>query len=343
MSTVSNHQTAPPVVEGIGQLLQNPSPDIVAATLEKMAEESPTRLDIVKNLSGLAAILTIMRRHEESKNVQEQACRVLTNFCWDCQRINVCSDMVDIDDHPIELCVKGIIRAVVNAMQRHGEPSNGIQEWGCCVLKNLATNENTVSKTWIAQLDGLTTILATMKNNQESVNVQKEGCGVLIQYASSMSKHDKSACKEIIGPVVEDMRRHVESDELLALGCKTLKSLSADNDIKVEIARQGGIDTIIMAMQRYKGSYDIQLQGCGALRSLAVNEQNKVEIARQGGIDAILNAMRESLKDFWQEYEEKDYWLWKLVGNVQEEGCWALLTTKTRLRARVALTQSWMP
>ena len=68
------------------------------------------------------------------------------------------------------------IKVILDAMKRH-EANADVQQCGCGVLRNLATNDD--NKKTIAKMGGIKLILDAMKRHEANADVQESGCCVL--------------------------------------------------------------------------------------------------------------------------------------------------------------------
>ena len=73
------------------------------------------------------------------------------------------------------------IKVILDAMRRH-EANAYLQEWGCDVLRNLASNDD--NQKTIAKMGGIKVILDTMKRHEANANIQEAGCIALLKIVS---------------------------------------------------------------------------------------------------------------------------------------------------------------
>lgn len=161
------------------------------------------------NIGGIDAVIGAMQVHRDSAGVQEAGAWTLSNLAsnadsnaliGDCGGIDVLiramwvhSDVVSVlewccralftlalDERNSQLILEvGGIAAVINAMQAHVDGSSVIQEMGCAVLCNLASDES--CKVRIVEEEALDAIVLAMVLYGEDENVQVRGCQVLLR------------------------------------------------------------------------------------------------------------------------------------------------------------------
>ena len=101
-----------------------------------------------------------MGTHFQSVSLQQTACRTLAALCINCPR------------NQGSIAKAGGIRAVVHAMQAH-RFVDGVQEWGCTALYNLACHK--ASQTRIAEEGGVVAIVRAMRDHEASLVVAEQG------------------------------------------------------------------------------------------------------------------------------------------------------------------------
>jgi len=191
------HPTAPELQEKALRGLRN---------LSANCEENKVELT---NIGGVDAVIGAMQVHRDLAGVQEAGAWTLSNLASNTERNGLIGECGGIDVliralwvhadvvSVLEWCCRALftlalnyqnsslildvggIAAVVNAMQAHVDGSPVIQEMGCAVLRNLASED--MSKVRIVEEEALDAIVMAMVLYTDDENVQTRACEVLLQ------------------------------------------------------------------------------------------------------------------------------------------------------------------
>eukprot|EP00960_Hanusia_phi_P023452 692165-Hanusia_phi.AAC.4 len=202
---------------------------------------------------GVEAVVSRMKKFDNSAEVQEHGCRMLENLCFQGQ----------------EYCKKigrSGIDAVIVGMQKNPGYAR-VQERGSKTLGALFSGDRQSCER-ILERGGVGAIITAMNLHLEVVGVQVGGCKALAEIAgfkgaaSAQSGQRRIADGGGIGAVIKAMKQHMESTAVQMLGCKALGNVCVQCVENInKVVEQGGLDTVIAGMEVHAEELQVQVEG----------------------------------------------------------------------------------
>jgi hypothetical protein len=181
-----------------------------AVGLDDVDSDAAACEDALRSGSGVAAVLRGMQRHPDNVRVQRHGLQLLFHVvavsgvdltgsdavayagvvvralacCVDDEDVAQCGcgvlwAMVAVDDSSkAAIGAAAGVSAVLSAMRRH-DVAEGVQQWGCRALYNLA--ENDANRVRMACVDGVDALTAALRQFRADDTVQRYGCGALVK------------------------------------------------------------------------------------------------------------------------------------------------------------------
>ena len=142
----------------------------------------------------------------------------------------------------------GDIPTIVNCMGAH-RVHDGVQEQGCRVLANLASNA--ANKVLLAVLGGIAVIVSGMEAHRAHAGIQEKGCRALCALSTNHDGIRQAIAKAGgIAAIVNGMLAHHDRVAVQKRGCLTLYNLSLNPKVALLIEAGGGVHLLVLICER---------------------------------------------------------------------------------------------
>ncbi|NXY86151.1 STKL1 protein, partial [Alcedo cyanopectus] len=119
-------------------------------------------------------------------------------------------------------------------------------------------------------------ITSAMKTHGASLQLQVDGCSLLLEILSQALEQDVVMALEenVTSSLLDTVRKHSENEELLSLLCTLLMMISASEVAAENLKKVGAIPDLLSILRNFLHNEKICLSCCGVLWSLAGSENN---------------------------------------------------------------------
>jgi len=242
---------------------------------EKNEDEKRTWIHTIKYCGGLDVVLSAMKTHKTKSAVQYEGCKMIALLAW------------AEDNETIER--KGGANVLLAVLE--SGPTPKVSAAALEALVNLSTTPSI--RNMIIDKNGLNAVIAVVEKSPANVNVQIEGCELILNLASCGDKSNatKIAAAGAIPLVIDAMRNHENDETIIKTCCEALQNLSVTGTARNEITKAGGIPIILDLLEREVE----EMQGdiLDLLRNLTLGNAVQSEVISNGGVEKVLGFMRE--------------------------------------------------
>ena len=206
--------------------------------------------------NGISYIILAMQNHPESSKVQEAACGSLWSLVsFSHEMKKTVADLSGID-------------AVMCAILLYGSEI-AVLEKAFGLLSSLSVQSRYA--TVIADAGGISTVIESMRNNEEFVTLIEHGCLLLRNLAlvdTNYAEEASCACSTIL----RGMREYPDSLGLQKEACGALWALAAHSETcRERILFSDGVDSIKKAMQQFSFDEETRFEAQGAISQLLLD------------------------------------------------------------------------
>lgn len=186
------------------------------------------------------------------------------------------------------------LSGVISAMRQH-ESVAFVQEAAASALCSITFLEQNCLR--LVDAGGVDQLLRGMRAHRGNVVVQHNGCGVLMNMASSATSWTKTTKAvrgaQIIADVLEASSAHPAVVGVLTNVCGFLQSVTVAEDMRDHVITLGGIRALLEASKTHSQSDAVTGAALSALYNITTdNEKAALEISKQGGIQVTLQVMK---------------------------------------------------
>ncbi|NXT54879.1 STKL1 protein, partial [Pluvianellus socialis] len=142
-------------------------------------------------------------------------------------------------------------------------------------------------------------ITSAMKTHVDSVNLQVEGCSLLLEIFSQALEQDVVVAldENVTSSLLDTMRKHSENEELLSLVCTLLMMISASEVAAENLRKVGVIPDLLSILRNFLHNEQICLSCCGVLWSLAVSDNNVDQALLKSAVPVTSAVLQEHLQN----------------------------------------------
>ncbi|NWY56214.1 STKL1 protein, partial [Chionis minor] len=142
-------------------------------------------------------------------------------------------------------------------------------------------------------------ITSAMKTHVDSVNLQVEGCSLLLEIFSQALEQDVVVAldENVTSSLLDTVRKHSENEELLSLVCTLLMMISASEVAAENLRKVGVIPDLLSILRNFLHNEQICLSCCGVLWSLAVSENNVDQALLKSAVPVTSVVLQEHLQN----------------------------------------------
>ena len=190
----------------------------------------------IREAGGIQAILRAMQRHVTSEDVQQCACKALTNLA-----ANIGNRFTIAD--------AGGLSRIVLAMKHHSRNEN-VQGYACKAITNLSRNNITIKRD-ITHLGGIDCIVSAMRQHSCSEYVQEYACKALSNLVRN--NEDSVAVIErtgVIECIIAAMHSYLPNDNLQLYACRTFSYLATHHEFMKRRMLEGNAISCLTAIMR---------------------------------------------------------------------------------------------
>ena len=214
----------------------------------------------IAQTKAVERIVNAIKTHLDAPEIVDTACGALWGLIHQSQSLR--QQFFDVD---------GGVEAIACTLVMHGE-SVGILEKACGVLAISTADPQATAVA--ASVDGVTSMVETMRNNPRSVQVLQYGAHFLRNTVKLDHRYVGEA-EGAISVLVSAMKVFTQADPLLKEACYflwTMSELSADS--KSKIIALDGESTLLWILDHRSGNKGIEDAALGAFRELALVPSN---------------------------------------------------------------------
>ena len=237
-------------------------------------------------LGALKMVSKTMNDHPEKSSVQAVANAFLAELVW---------------VHPpsiITILRSGCLPLVLKSMDFHDK---NVQVCTSAISVFRAMSYD-FSNHWICNnINATTSIIKTMKINQTSNEVIKEGChflqNIICNHEISSDTIDLIVSNGVVPVIVGAMSSQVDTD-LVECACGLLGNLAIDEDISKEIGGNSSSIAILLGILTANPDECVSKAALIALKRVSTNsEDNVTKMVEQGGVDVALGFLKRRSHD----------------------------------------------
>jgi len=214
----------------------------------------------IAQTKAVERIVNAIQTHLDAPEIVDTACGALWGLIHQSQSLR--QQFLDVD---------GGVEAIACTLVMHGE-SVGILEKACGVLAICTADPHATAVA--ASVDGVTSMVETMRNNPRSVQVLQYGAHFL-RNTVKLDRRYVGAAEGAISVLVSAMKVFTQADPLLKEACYflwTMSELSADS--KSKIIALDGESTLLWILDHRGGNKGIEDAALGAFQELALVPSN---------------------------------------------------------------------
>jgi hypothetical protein len=330
--------------------------EVCLRALELLLVRCEKSRDALASLGAIEIVLVGMLFHQDSVEVQERGCHVLTSFAttrkyqdWivgskgievllttqaafvlDANVQAACFQtltQIAMDNRLMtrQIAAEGAIKALMEVICMPEHETN--LKFHRVALRSIAVlaRDDDANRGTIAKNSGIYLTLLAMECFGSDGDLQQYGCEALCSLAMEHPQNRDSIHNQgglsILSKTMKDHRDHLGA---LEGALPLLTQLTETSIVSRLFGEVGGVDRVLVAMRNFETSVIIHEHGCLTLCNMAIEEENKETIRNLGGIRMIVSAMR-------------------LLGSntfVQKSGCRALDSLATNDQSKVTIAAS---
>ncbi|XP_065552207.1 serine/threonine kinase-like domain-containing protein STKLD1 isoform X2 [Lathamus discolor] len=142
-------------------------------------------------------------------------------------------------------------------------------------------------------------ITFAMKTHVDSLKLQVDGCSLLLEILNPALELDVMMVldENSISSLLDTVRKHSESEELLSLVYTLLMMLSANEVIAGNLWELGVIPDLLSILRNFIHNENICLPCCGVLWSLAVSEANIDRALLASAVPVVFEVLQEHIQN----------------------------------------------
>ncbi|XP_057265187.1 serine/threonine kinase-like domain-containing protein STKLD1 isoform X2 [Pezoporus wallicus] len=142
-------------------------------------------------------------------------------------------------------------------------------------------------------------ITFAMKTHVDSLKLQVDGCSLLLEILNPALELDMMMVldENSISSLLDTVRKHSDSEELLSLFCTLLMTLSASEVIAENLWELGVIPDLLSILRNFIHNENICLPCCGVLWSLAVSETNIDRAFLARAVPVVFEVLQEHIQN----------------------------------------------
>ena len=232
------------------------------------------------NAEGLRALLLSLRMENEA--VVSTAITIISSLL---QRVfTISNDIIEIDEY---------FECLIDCMYRFQESAQ-VQAEACSILTSLATLNDPIVKTIIADVGGVTVVMYAMRTHRIQEIVVEHACNALGSLAEGIPDTVLLSIREYI--CAELLKALEEYRNKEGVTCATLEALCEfchrDEYFEDQLLDSNAVPSIVKAMLQHLRTEEVQMAGCKLFWMLACkNDENKRVLGAWGAVRALLSAM----------------------------------------------------
>ncbi|XP_062496964.1 serine/threonine kinase-like domain-containing protein STKLD1 isoform X4 [Pezoporus occidentalis] len=137
------------------------------------------------------------------------------------------------------------------------------------------------------------------KTHVDSLKLQVDGCSLLLEILNPALELDMMMVldENLISSLLDTVRKHSDSEELLSLFCTLLMTLSASEVIAENLWELGVIPDLLSILRNFIHNENICLPCCGVLWSLAVSETNIDRALLARAVPVVFEVLQEHIQN----------------------------------------------
>lgn len=231
-------------------------------------------------------IVSAMRRHRTSADVQSSACLALRNMC------EVSTFVVRSEADAIISKMTEAVGDIIEAM-RENINSPSAQEAFCSLLWAMADRDRDAA-TAIASAGSISCIIEALLRFPNRELLQVEAMGILMVLSLIPDTLQSIGTDDGIEGIVVAMDQYAENEKIVENGCIVLSMVSADKyqTRLAAVENEKCLGCIVGGMYSFPRSATIQEAACAAISNLSIDMDVIEDVTSAGGIDRIQNAMQ---------------------------------------------------
>jgi cell division FtsZ-interacting protein ZapD len=253
---------------------------------------------VVTAKGGIVVVLSAMRKHLTSINVQDPAFACIRNICTQQDRLQAAVDLADLAEDSSDEIKRQLLPSIpllVLGMKQHTSRPK-VQRYGCTVLNHLSST--CIQE--IVSVGGIETIVVAMKWHGDDARVQEQACAALSKLLSLCPASVMNTMTQtggIIATILESMASHAKVLEVQRLCLRILASLCARDKANYQrLLSEGGLEVVFATMTNFQTNVELAQVGCELLKDVTRQSHDfQRVVTAKGGIVVVLSAMRKHL------------------------------------------------
>jgi len=352
-----NPDAIPRIVPSVGVILRSMTEHtgnakFLCSALEVLAivaSNIPAKPIFVYRDGALNQVLAAMKKYPNDVSIQATALRTLSNLSYGSGE-----DILDSFGSTITPVIRAMKRHIMhNKVQLYGcctlhyiagtykkEVSEAwgiptillamkeyahdimLQEQGCAAMSIILNEKVDEDVSSFMNDDGLATILRSMNQSPQNIEIQKEGLRIL-NSLKTKDNYELMLSGGGLDVIISNMNSFDYQVDIAMQCCEILKNFTRMSlDFQRAVSAKGGIGLVLNTMRRHVNSHSVQDSGFACMRNICLHQDNRLLVEGEGGIGTLLTHMAIYLED----------------AAIQAYGCDALgrLATETQNQVTIA-------
>lgn len=172
-----------------------------------------------------------------------------------------------------------------------------LQEQGCAALSVILNEKVDDDISAFINDDGLATILRSMMQSPQNIEIQKHGLR-LLNSLKTKDNYELMLSAGGLDVIISNMNSFDYQVDVAMQCCEILKNFTRMSlDFQRAVSAKGGIGLVLSTMRRHVNSHSVQDSGFACMRNICLHQDNRLLVQGEGGISTLLTHMAIYLED----------------------------------------------
>lgn len=172
-----------------------------------------------------------------------------------------------------------------------------LQEQGCGAFAVILNDKIDDDIAAFMKDGGLNTILQSMMQNPQNLEIQKHGLRIL-NSLKTKDNYELMLAGGGLDVIISNMTSFDYQVDVAMQCCEILKNFTRMSlDFQRAVSAKGGIGLVLTTMRRHVNSHSVQDSGFACMRNICLHRDNRLLVEGEGGVSTLLTHMAIYLED----------------------------------------------